>query len=549
MIVDKLVTILGFEATGKEEVKELEKRTEALKEAVLEASDMILKFASSVSQAVLAVNDAVTDIQEWANSVDASADAYQRLAHAAQMFGAESGDLDSIRKDLESISGFTAPEDQFEYFARLADSIEGIGSNYQKQMALSQISSESLKRALMAGGAEFRRMGKEAMVMGRDQMNASVAFSRALRQITLAWNELTTHAISKAFSWLSVALNRIASAFMSLSKVITPVFIKYAQTLGAIIASVVTPLAWVLGFLADLISVIDKMTGGLLSWGAGIAAAVASVWALEFALTVLATKTMMTLQASYLKLIPVFNSFHGQLMTTTLCSKICSVALGILKGVVHLLKLTILGTPVGWILVAIAAVIGIVILLYKNLDKVQKAWEWTKNATIGAVKAVWNGLKSFWNWVKNLYQSVNDMIERSVVLKFLWNVLVPLNGIIHAIKTVLALMKLLRGSSGSKTEDGRDIAVSGSKSEIKPPIDVFSEEVSPSVKKFVAGSNSVSNNSMYRYNNDSRKISNVTNNYQFYSNTRISERRDDIVKGVEDANKKSLLQFMERTGG
>lgn len=102
-----------------------------------------------------------------------------------------------------------------------------------------------------------------------------------------------------------------------------------------------------------------------------------------------------------------------------------------------ILNLTLLASPITWIILGIAALIAIIVLLVANWDTVSKKlgeiWDWIKNKA----SEVWNGIKNFfvttWNSIKttvlqaweNIKSSISNAMNtvRSTVVNMMNNVI------------------------------------------------------------------------------------------------------------------------------
>lgn len=91
--------------------------------------------------------------------------------------------------------------------------------------------------------------------------------------------------------------------------------------------------------------------------------------------------------------------------------------------------MTLLASPVTWIILGIMALVGVGYLLYKNWDTVT-AWckaMWEKLST--ALSGIWEGIKGFftatWESIKNVASSVWEGIKNviSTVITFIWDII------------------------------------------------------------------------------------------------------------------------------
>lgn len=123
-------------------------------------------------------------------------------------------------------------------------------------------------------------------------------------------------------------------------------------------------------------------------------------------------------------------------------------ALKVLKGVMTAIQIvgmllngTMTVSPLGWILLIIAAIIAIGVLLWKNWDTIkQKASELWANITQG-----------FENLKSAVIEKVTSIIERA---KELWNGLVEF--LKHPIKTSINFFKSFNGEEGEKEGKGKE---------------------------------------------------------------------------------------------
>ena len=97
--------------------------------------------------------------------------------------------------------------------------------------------------------------------------------------------------------------------------------------------------------------------------------------------------------------------------------KIMKVLKGVILGIqiaMGLLNGTLALTPLGWILIAIAAVIFVGIMLYKNWDKIKAAsiilWKTVKTAFSGMWKSITSICTSIWTATVSIFKSILDSI-------------------------------------------------------------------------------------------------------------------------------------------
>jgi phage-related protein len=159
-----------------------------------------------------------------------------------------------------------------------------------------------------------------------------------------------------------------------------------------------------------------------------------------------------TVSAGFSKLKDVFNwlTGNGQLVGAIITGiaialGIYAVAMGIASVATGIFNAVLAVNPITWIIVAIGALIGIIILLWKNWDSVSKwlaqSWAWIKgvasntwngikdgissawSAIINACSSAWNGIKSFlvglWNGIKSTASGVFNGIKD--FLTGVWN--------------------------------------------------------------------------------------------------------------------------------
>jgi TP901 family phage tail tape measure protein len=76
----------------------------------------------------------------------------------------------------------------------------------------------------------------------------------------------------------------------------------------------------------------------------------------------------------------------------SVAQKASAIATGIMNGVMTVANALFVASPIGWIVLAIGALIAIIIICVKNWDKItaalQKAWEWIKNVA----SMIWDNL-------------------------------------------------------------------------------------------------------------------------------------------------------------
>lgn len=145
-------------------------------------------------------------------------------------------------------------------------------------------------------------------------------------------------------------------------------------------------------------------------------------------------------------------------MNTKLMTALSGFTMGVWKSVTALLAqaAAFAVTPWGIAIIAITAIIGVIILLWKNWDKVTATvlswWNNTKTA-----------LSSFWEKCKEVFGAVGDFIKNHFV-DILLVALGPVGTIISALKNMPTLLKNIKnGGKGIElktTSDGKDATTS-----------------------------------------------------------------------------------------
>lgn len=86
--------------------------------------------------------------------------------------------------------------------------------------------------------------------------------------------------------------------------------------------------------------------------------------------------------------------------------------------VFRLLGAAILGTPIGWIILAIMALIAIFVLLWKKNETFRNAMKAAWAAIVEAVKTAWNWFKNLPQWFSDLWSDIKSGVESG------WNAII-----------------------------------------------------------------------------------------------------------------------------
>lgn len=91
-------------------------------------------------------------------------------------------------------------------------------------------------------------------------------------------------------------------------------------------------------------------------------------------------------------------------------SKVAALGTNIWTGAQRLLSLAFISSPVGWIVLAIGALIAVIVLIATKTDWFQKAWrnswKWIKNAA----SDTWDFLKKIPGWIASAFSKVANFI-------------------------------------------------------------------------------------------------------------------------------------------
>lgn len=154
------------------------------------------------------------------------------------------------------------------------------------------------------------------------------------------------------------------------------------------------------------------------------------------------------LASNFLPVIEAVAGFFAEHPSLLKLVAVAMVTLGVTLGVVAVAwgiytvaqwaaNTAILGCPLTWIVVAIAAVVAAISLLVVYWDEITAAVK-------TAAQAIWNAIKTAWDWIVNLFSSVGNWIYTNViqpVVNFfmgLWDTLKNVwNGIVNVVKVAI----------------------------------------------------------------------------------------------------------------
>lgn len=246
-------------------------------------------------------------------------------------------------------------------------------------------------------------------------------------------------------------------------------------TLGEVVAPYLLPLVSAFGDFVDLLAELSPklkiVLDGFVKFGTVLSDVyhfVKDNW-LPLLLTMPLVITGVRVAIDILRLKMALLKMEGGLMAVVMNTKVMTALTGMTAAVWKSVAAfaaqaaAFMMTPWGIAIMAIMAIIGVVILLYKNWDKVKETisswWATTKTA-----------LSEFWAKCKEVFGKVGAFIKEHFV-DILLTALGPVGVIISAVKNLPALLSRIKnGSNGIKLEtesDGKNPA-DNSKVETKP---------------------------------------------------------------------------------